>query len=415
MYGGIRLSNYSELIKNLKNVREYMKDFYIYGFKTRNDFQEKSQRTYDNERRRIESWLGDLVKLNDTSRGRQVSISADCGHIYTNPLYRAYQSKSFTDNDILLHFYILDILKSEDSLSLDDITNRICDNYSIILDTQIVRLKLNEYVESGIICKEKHGRAFVYSLCPQPKFIDNPDFQTALKFFSMAYPFGVVGYYILNQLGIENDIFLLKHNYIVHTLEDTILMPLIQSINEHRTVEVVNFGRDKQERTIYGIPLRIYISTQTGRRYLILFNLKYNRIKSLRLDFVRSVKVLDVISNYDEYVQTFEKNSKYCWGISFGNFKKVGNFEYIKFTIELELPKESYILNRLIRECRNGKVEKISNSLYSCTIETFDITETKNWIRSFIGRIVSIESSNKNVTNKFYEDISKMHQMYKEN
>lgn len=183
MYGGIRLSNYSELIKNLKNVREYMKDFYIYGFKTRNDFQEKSQRTYDNERRRIESWLGDLVKLNDTSRGRQVSISADCGHIYTNPLYRAYQSKSFTDNDILLHFYILDILKSEDSLSLDDITNRICDNYSIILDTQIVRLKLNEYVESGIICKEKHGRAFVYSLCPQPKFIDNPDFQTALKFF----------------------------------------------------------------------------------------------------------------------------------------------------------------------------------------------------------------------------------------
>lgn len=406
------MSNYSELIKSLKNVREYMRDFYIYGFKTRNDFRQKSQRTYDNERRRIESWLGDLVKFNDTSRGRQVSISADCGQIYTNPLYRAYQSKSFTDNDILLHFYILDILKSEDRLSLKEITDRICENYSTILDIQIVRLKLNEYVKSGIISKEKYGRAFVYSLCKQPKFINNKDFQTALKFFSMAYPFGVIGYYILNQLEIENDIFFIKHNYIVHTLEDTILLQLVQSMNEHKSVEIINFGRDMKERTIQGIPLRIYVSTQTGRRYLIFFNLKDSRFKSLRLDFIRSVKILDVVSNYEEYLQTLERNSKYCWGISFGDFRKVGNFEYITFTIKIDMPNESFILNRLIRECRNGRVEKLSNELYSCTIETFDITETVNWIRSFIGRIVSIESSNKNVTNRFYEDISRMYQMY---
>lgn len=406
------MSNYNELIKSLKNVREYMKDFYIYGFKTRNDFKQKSQRTYDNEKRRIESWLGDLVKFRDTSRGRQVSISTDCGQIYINPLYRAYQSKSFTDNDILLHFYILDILKSEDRLSLEDITNRICENYSTILDIQIVRLKLNEYVKSGIITKEKNGRAFVYSICSQPKFVYNQDFQMALKFFSMAYPFGVVGYYILNQLEIENDMFFIKHNYIVHTLEDTILILLIQSINEHKSVEIINFGRDMQERIIQGIPLRIYVSTQTGRRYLIFFNLQHKRFNSLRLDFIRSVKILDVVSNYEEYLQTLERNSKYCWGISFGNFRKIGNVDYINFKIKIDMPNENYILNRLIRECRNGKVEKISNELYSCTIETFDITETINWIRSFIGRIVSIESSNKNVTDRFYQDISRMYKMY---
>lgn len=406
------MSNYNELIKSLKNVREYMKDFYIYGFKTRNDFQQKSQRTYDNEKRRIESWLGDLVKFKDTPRGRQVSISADCGQIYTNPLYRAYQSKSFTDNDILLHFYILDILQSYDRLSLDDITNKICENYSTILDAQIVRLKLNEYTKSGILVKEKVGKAYIYSLSKQPSFVHSLDFQTALKFYSMISPFGVVGYYILNQLDIKNDIFLIKHNYIVHTLEDTILISIIQAINENKYIEIVNFKQDNQEFILRVVPLKIYVSTQTGRRYLICFSLKGFRIKSLRLDCIRSVKLLDVVSNYSEYVKILENNSKYCWGISFGTTRKFGNFETITFTIKVNMPYESFILNRLLRECRNGRVEKVSNELYSCTIETFDIAETQNWIRSFTGRIVSIDSPNKNIINRFYNDVSRMYNLY---
>ena len=46
---------YSELVKRFAPVRDYMRDFLIFGFKTRADFDRKSGRTYDNERRRIES------------------------------------------------------------------------------------------------------------------------------------------------------------------------------------------------------------------------------------------------------------------------------------------------------------------------------------------------------------------------
>lgn len=35
-----------------------MRDFYVYGFKSRDDYQKKSARSYDDERRRLESWLG---------------------------------------------------------------------------------------------------------------------------------------------------------------------------------------------------------------------------------------------------------------------------------------------------------------------------------------------------------------------
>ena len=39
---------YSELIKNFSKIRDYRKEFYIYGFNTREEYDEKSARSYDN-------------------------------------------------------------------------------------------------------------------------------------------------------------------------------------------------------------------------------------------------------------------------------------------------------------------------------------------------------------------------------
>ena len=54
---------YSELIKNFDNIREYLRDFFVYGFHTRDEFSAKSARSYDNERRRIENYLDGWVSL----------------------------------------------------------------------------------------------------------------------------------------------------------------------------------------------------------------------------------------------------------------------------------------------------------------------------------------------------------------
>ena len=50
------MAEFQELIKNFDRIRDYMRQFYVYGFKVRNDFSEKSARTYDNERRRTSMW-----------------------------------------------------------------------------------------------------------------------------------------------------------------------------------------------------------------------------------------------------------------------------------------------------------------------------------------------------------------------
>lgn len=95
---------YSELIKNFEKIRDYVREFYIFGFHTRENYNKKSKRTYDNEKRRIESWLSDHIHTELIGHKKKVSVKIDSSHMYENPLYRCYKSKSYTDNDIRLHF-----------------------------------------------------------------------------------------------------------------------------------------------------------------------------------------------------------------------------------------------------------------------------------------------------------------------
>lgn len=38
---------YKELIKNFNRIRDYMREFYVYGFKSREEYTNKSARSYD--------------------------------------------------------------------------------------------------------------------------------------------------------------------------------------------------------------------------------------------------------------------------------------------------------------------------------------------------------------------------------
>ena len=38
---------YNELVKNFKYIRDYMREFYVYGFKSRDEFAGKIVRLYD--------------------------------------------------------------------------------------------------------------------------------------------------------------------------------------------------------------------------------------------------------------------------------------------------------------------------------------------------------------------------------
>ena len=104
---------YSELIKNFNRVRVYLRSFYVFGFFHRNEYKRKSARGYDNEKRRVESWLGQYMSFGQDENGRRIFLSVDSRAIPDNPLYRAFRAKKFTDLDITLHFLLMDILHKE--------------------------------------------------------------------------------------------------------------------------------------------------------------------------------------------------------------------------------------------------------------------------------------------------------------
>ena len=160
---------YSELIKNFEKIRSYMREFYVFGFKSRNGYDRKSARSYDDERRRVESWLGDYMRFAKTAEGKNVFLSVDSRTACKNPFYKAWKAKSFTDGDITLHFAVFDILCApEIKLTLSELVDEIDSLLSgdFTFDESTLRKKLKEYTAEGIIITEKQGRKVLYSRSP---------------------------------------------------------------------------------------------------------------------------------------------------------------------------------------------------------------------------------------------------------
>lgn len=413
------MGGFSELIKNFEKTRDYVRDFFIYGFKVRSDFDRKSARTYDDEKRRVESWLGEFLRYDDSVRGRQISISVDSDRVFENPLYKAFYSKSFTDNDIRLHFLLQDVLHDGEPRSLREIVDEI-DGSGIIFDDQTVRNKLKEYVAEGLIVSEKRGKTAYFSLSPDRAdkyFGEFGGLSDAVKFFSETGEFGIVGNSILKSADMENDLFFMKHNYIVHTLEDEILLEILDAIERKSTIYLYTFSaknRSRKESENLVAPMRIAASVQTGRRYLVAYIPLYNRFNAFRLDYIRSVKKGASFAEFDNIYEKYLKNEKRCFGVSFGERRETGNVTPLEITIRIS-EGEEHILNRIEREKRNGTVEKLSDDLYKLTIDAFDPVEPMHWIKTFIGRIVKLEGGNEAARQLFRSDIKRMNEMYNGN
>ncbi|NLT10570.1 MAG: WYL domain-containing protein [Ruminococcus sp.] len=415
------MAGFSELIKNFDKTRDYVRDFFIYGCKIRSDFDRKSIRTYGDEKRRVESWMGDYMRYDDSVHGRSVSISVDSGHIPENPLYNAYYSRSFTDNDIRLHFLIMDVLNDGESRTLKEIVDILNTDYAQLFDEQTVRNKLREYVEEGIIIAEKSGKTLYYSLSADraDDYISSfSGLDDALKFFSETQHFGIVGNSILKMLGLKNDLFFIKHNYIMHTLEDILIPEVLTAMDEKRYVSFVTFSARKQKDSgVLGtenqvVPMKILVSVQTGRRYLAAYIPALKRFSAFRFDYMKTVKKGDVCDDYDSLKVKFDRNMSRCFGVSFGMRRETGTVTPMKITLYIDEENEHYVLERLEREKRCCTLEKTDDHLYTLTADVFDPNELMHWAKTFIGRIVRIEGGADTVRRRFCSDISRMNRMY---
>ena len=160
------------------------------------------------------------------------------------------------------------------------------------------------------------------------------------------------------------------------------------------------------------VPLRIRISVQDGRQYLIAYHPDLNCIKSFRIDYLSNVKIQEPTPRFDELRKELDDMESKMWGACCKkNLHADQRLEHVEFTISIEKG-EDYIVRRLEREKRIGKVEKIDDFTYRFSADVYEATELIPWIRTFICRITKLNFSNRRIEKEFKEDIKKMYEIY---
>lgn len=403
---------YNELIKDFKRTRDYLREFYVYGFRTRDEYTQKSSRAYDDERRRIESWLNDYMQFRKTKDGKSVFISIDSRISRHNPLYAAWKTKSFTDFDISFYFIIMDILYTpEVCLPLEDIVHLV-DDYTMpfrrekeCYDNSTIRKKLNEYIGEGIIVGEKRGKTMYYR-----RSDDYPACsRDILDYFSEITPCGVIGSYLLDHED-ENDnngCFAFKHHYITGAMDSEIIYELFKAMRGKLSVSIEAVSRSKSGiQKICVVPLKIMVSVQHGRQYLMAYVPESGYITSYRTDYIVSVKPGDICDNFIELRGMFDNMLPNMWGVMTGK-----RIEHVEFTLHFD-DEETFIPQRLEREKRCGTVDYPGSNTCRFTADVYNIGEMIPWIRTFIGRITDISFSDKALEERFRKDIEEMYSMY---
>ncbi len=396
---------FQELIKNMNTVRTYARDFYIYGFKTRAEFGQKSIRSYDTERRRIESYLHHHIETETNGAKKVVRLAINASSLSENPFFSIWKAKSFTKNDIFLHFMLIHTL-SLGAKNLQEILGVL--DAEKLVEEGTVRKKLSEYVALGIFEQTKQKKVNYYSLADFPKLSN--EFLTAIQFFKEVLPIGVLGAYILNvQQFVPASPFQFKHFYPVHTLDEQIAFDLLSAIQLKKYVEVHRFGHKNAISKPF-LPIKLLVSSQTGRRYVIGRIQESRFFTTFRLEHIASIKQLDVSEEFDHLIAEFDSCRPYIWNNTTGNFKK----EKLLMQLQIDENRDKYLISRIRREGRSGKLKKIAPHLFEFEIELFDLTSIKPFLRTFIGRIVKMEASTRGFVKAFFQEVAEMNAFYEE-
>ena len=394
---------FSELVKSFEKIRSYMREFYVYGFRTRSDFAGKSGRTYDNERRRLECVLGDHTESSRDSRRKNVFLSIDSRSGERNPLYRLLRTCSFTDLDITLHFLLMDILDENSPLLFPEIMERLnfCTaSFSVPMtfDESSVRKKLSEYEALGIVRAERQDRKVLYFRSETPEL---SGYGGAVGFFSEVAPCGVLGYFMLDDT--PDGAFRFKHHYITHALDSDILCGLLCAISEKRSVRITVRSSEWEV-----VPLKIFASVQNGREWVMAYSPGVHEVRSYRVDFITEVRIGAVSPRFDELRGVLGEMQQNMWGVA---CSKRARAQRVEFLIHIG-ENEEHIYRRLLREKRCGTVERLDRNTARFSAEVVDSGEIRSWIRTFTGRIIQLDFGDRTSENLLRDDMRKMYEIY---
>lgn len=413
------------LIRDYENIRHILRDMYLYGCFSREDFVDMgiSGRKYDNEQRRINAYLpkGFIRKRRE---GRKVLQYCsynpfDCPENY---LAETWRNKSFTMLDIMAYFYILQILGNGEEKTLTELLEEIPEiNSENVFTKDNLRVKLEEMQEQELIQSRREGRNVWYSLKEDiwRDFTEAElrDLYVYLEFLKNVLPFPMPFYFLQKKLRLymecerkkeaePADQFLFRHSHLSHALDGEIVLDLLRAIRQKRYVTVKMRYGDVKLRVI---PMKIIHDSTYDRQYLLCREVSKKRIRDIRLDKLTAVELEEAVPEDElEAAAQCKKAEQECWCTSGANNDAVEVM--ICFCFDEE--REGFVLDRVRREGHGGELTREAPGRYLYRIMVRDPIEMIPWIRSFGERAQVIASGEYRIEERIAEDWRKAVKKY---
>ena len=157
------------------------------------------------------------------------------------------------------------------------------------------------------------------------------------------------------------------------------------------------------------VPVKLMVSVQSGRRYLVARRLDQRRFSTFRLDYIKALTPLPGQDGDENYRALAELRLAHAWGPALPGNERTQRFS---MTVAVDEEHEPHIIQRLRREGRGGQVARLEPGLWRYTNEVHDVGEMMNWVKTFIGRIVALEGDDQCAIDRFYDDVRRMAGIY---
>ena len=211
----------------------------------------------------------------------------------------------------------------------------------------------------------------------------NQDFRIhfvwALDFFSKYFSLGEIGLFLLDRINEEyHSVLRFKNEYYMHALNDFNVIDIIGVIERKEWCRIsYQHGIKEQTHTeLLCFPLEIRTSSATGRQTLMVYEPFHRSCTGLRIEFIDEIfcyndKDIRCIlkktgvelseEEIDSDIGNARERLKYTWGVSTSkeqleNVVEKPVLQHVSIGIAYEDGKDFYILNRLKREKRNGRI-----------------------------------------------------------
>lgn len=413
------LSDSKLLIRDYSDIRDILRDIYIFGCFSRDDYIKKgmSGRKYDNEQRRITSYLPDkFIKKKRVGKRVLPYCSYNMTETQENFMAETYRNKSFTMLDIMTYFFALTLLDDQQGMTLPELLEIIPEeNDEVVYTKDNLRKKLDELIGKGLVSTQKSGRKVLYRTVEDYlkifKTDELIDIYWLLEFEKNVCPVEMPYFYLQRKLrlylyadrGIEMEnirAFQYKHNHLFNVLDNEVILDTLRAIRSKRTL-IIEYRFRENIRNCEVVPIRIIHECNHGRQYLLFYDLSDEMTKTRRIDRILSAKIFEEVS--DDILELARKEGekeKSAWCTS-GLYL---DHDVVKIEFNIDEEKEKYVLDRIEREGKNGILERIVPGTYLYTITVSDPLEMTPWVRSFGERAKVIYSKDGILEKHLLED-----------